>query len=440
MNPHTTERDAKILKNAHYPRSNNNKAKRLRMSLEDYLERKHFLLNQQGNAVVVIKDNYIADLENKIVEQRFDVEKQTGTITGVMSYEAQSPEDIIKEFKIDTTKWRLATYWNKKQPNGTYLVSANVAGKKVTDQDVIAEDMLAAIKSVFAAQDIRPYTYIQQESNDKSLMVYTSDKHIGAVVPDNALYVNTFNADAFADRMYQLLEEIFYLETIYGTFENIYIMDLGDALDGWNGMTTRTGHTLPQNMDNRKSFETYLRTHKDFFDNLLTSGVANNYFFKAVTNDNHSADFGYVTNRALEEYLNVKYPQVDTQIMSKFIEHFVQGKHTFVLNHGKDDCDMKHGLPLHLNDKTINFINNYLDENDINSKTSKVHFVKGDLHQDCSEGSTRFRYRNTCSMFGSSKWAMHNFLPQAPGVSFDIIENNTKRVFPYTLQLNATKS
>ena len=433
----TIEKDIKILKNIPYGRSNKNQADRLKMSLEDYLERKHFLLNQQSSNVSTIKDNYIATLEDKITEQSFNLEKGTGIVKGVLTTEPMSPNEIEIRFKIDTSKWKLSTYWNKAQPNGSYLVSANITLKKSSDREVVLEDAIAAVKAVFNSSAITPYTYMQGTSNKKSLMVYTSDKHVGAAVPENALYINIYNADSFAERMKKLSDEIFYLETIYGKFENIYILDLGDALDGWNGQTTRGGHHLPQNMSNRQSFEVYLKAHKDFFDQLVTAQIANHYHFKAVTCDNHSSDFGYITNRALEEYLNLKFPQMTTQILSRLMEHFVLGVHTFILAHGKDDQDMKFGMPLHLNDKTVNFIDNYIYQNDINPKTTTVHLIKGDLHQDCSESSTQFRYRNTSSMFGSSKWAFHNYLPQGPGVSFDIVEDNKERVFEYTLKFAA---
>ena len=45
---------------------------------------------------------------------------------------------------------------------------------------------------------------------------------------------------------------------MFGAFYSIYVCDLGDAVDGWNGYTTRGGHKLPQNMSNKEVFETYV--------------------------------------------------------------------------------------------------------------------------------------------------------------------------------------
>lgn len=444
--------DKQILKyidNVPY-KSISTQALKLGMTIEVFIERRDHLrrLKQLGTDVqrdILLEEKdsitmeYIAQLEDRITEQKFDMEKGTGTLTGVFSVEPMSPGEVEVYFKIaDMPGWKLSSYWNKAQHDGRFLVSANISQTKNTDVAVMQEDFLAAIREVFTDVKMKPYTVPYKKSNNKSLMVYTSDKHIGAYVPENGLYKNEYSADVFAKRMQLLLEEIFYQESIYGHFENIYILDLGDALDGWNAQTTRGGHRLPQNMNNRQCFDTYLRAHKYFFDTLLTSGIANKFHFKAVTNDNHSSDLAYMTTRALEEYLNLKFPQMTTKILNQFIEHFVMDKHTFIMCHGKDSEDMKHGLPLHLNDKTINFINNYIDYHKISTEDNTIHFIKGDLHQDTVESSTKFRYRNTSSMFGSSKWAMHNFLPQAPGVSFDVIENNTSRVYPYQMTFNAT--
>lgn len=763
------EVDAKILKNLIYGRSNKEAGKRVGLTAEQYKERKRVLLDQSKEEIISPKITG----ETKVFENKFDITKGTGTMSRIMSYEPMSAKEIEIAFKLDLNTWKLSTYWNKAQSNGTFLVSANVTLLKKDDPIVVIEDMRNSIKEVF--QDIvhTPLYFEFQPSNGKSLMVYTSDKHVGAYVPENGLYRNDYSAVSFEQRMRLLLKEIIYLQTIYGVFENIYILDLGDSLDGMDAQTTRKGHYLPQNMSNKEAYKTYLKVHKEFFDDLLQAKVANNIIFTAITNDNHcftedmeiltekgwkfyselkdddyvgtlniqsnvieyqiptkrtfnavhngvihnyknnyfvdfsvtekhrifhnrnlfdkskktfdfvysdellrggqinfkvggtnlhseyplsdniiklaawiatdgtckrfngvlcgydiyqvedklqlvtdildqeeicykvrpknqittsicgtvlveeqkqlytvsinkkhtgmekltqilqlipskhtlpkwlsqlskrqfdlylnsfidgdgtrkkgcpgsavvygvnlvldqlqilciknghranirkyrnshyrlnitfdtnqisfkpkkcitetlnytgytwcltvpnstlvvrkngkviiqgnSGDFGYMSNSSVEIYLNAKYPQVKTKLVTKFIDHFLVGNHTFVICHGKDDEDMKHGLPLHINDKVTNFIGYYLDYHKLDHNKSNIHFIKGDLHQNTSEEAAKFRYRNVTSMFGSSKWAMHNFIPQSPGVSFDIVENNTNRIFEYKMKFN----
>ena len=116
-------------------------------------------------------------------------------------------------------------------------------------------------------------------------------------------------------------------------------------------------------------------------------------------------DFGYATNIALEAILTHK--GVDCTIFDKFIGEFNVGDTTFVLCHGKDNKDMFKNLPLTLDVKTENFINEYLDNKQIFG--NKVVFVKGDLHQSATTYGRRFTYKSVGSLFGSSEWIHKNF-------------------------------
>lgn len=254
----------------------------------------------------------------------------------------------------------------------------------------------------------------------RGLFVNTADKHIGSSVPEYSLYDNDYTALSFEERMQGVVNLILKQYEVYGTFDTIFLNDLGDPLDGYNGYTTRRKHKLPQNMDNEEAFDTYLEVHKRFFDTLIHSEVANHYVFNAVTNDNHSGAFGYCAHRALETYLNVKYPQVQTFITKRFITHFHYGNHTIMLCHGKDSEDMNSGLPLHLDAKTDNYIGDYIKNYKLSGKN--LHFIKGDLHQAASQVGKTFRYRNCMSIFGASNWIQNNFGNTKPGISIDILD------------------
>lgn len=426
---HTPRTDAVILNDIKYGRGNKSGANRLNMTVDEYKTRKNYL---KGLSPMPPAEP-LSPIQDRILDNKVDLDKGTAVMTRILSYEPMSAKEIEVAFKIDLSKWRLSTYWNKAQKDGTFLVSANVTSLKKDDPKLVIEDIKSAINEVFNQIPIEPVLFSNPGTNGKSLMVYTSDKHIGAYVPENGLYRNDYSAVSFAERMTLLSQEIEYLRDLYGTFENIYILDLGDSMDGLDAQTTRKGHSLPQNMSNQAAFTTFLSVHKTFFDRVMHGKIAYKVHAISLINDNHAGDYGYMCNSAVEVYLNTKYPQVQTKIVTKLIDHFTVGGHTFVVTHGKDDEDMKHGLPLHINDKVVNFIGYYLDYHDIDHKSTKVHFIKGDLHQNTSEEASKFRYRNVTSMFGSSKWAMHNFVPQAPGVSFDIVEDETERIYEYKM-------
>lgn len=415
-------------------------AERLGISIEEFLFKKNQVL-REGFTVNQINDKlqkneYISQLEEKIIEFSENLENGTGNIKAVSLSEPQSAEDIEKLLKIDKNLWKLSTYWNKehKAPSGEryWIISAMVSKKK--DSEISIEDMQNSLDKVFQDKAYKPYRPTKTISNEKALFIYTSDKHIAASVDGNiAMFPNDYNGYSFEARLKRVLYEVQYLFMTFGKFEKIYIIDLGDRMDGLSGYTTRGGHKLPQNMSNRQAFETAISVEKEFYDMILQSEMANEYCVIANANSNHGGDFDYMVSRALEMYINLKYPDTETVIQEKFIDHITFGDHVILLTHGKDDADMKHGLPLHLNDKTENYINKYLMYHGINPEKCNVSLVKGDLHVDNSQTAYGFRYRNVLSLFGGSKWIGTNFGPTHPGCSFDIIEKESDRIFEHKI-------
>ena len=356
-----------------------------------------------------------------------NLDKGTLEISSVMSSEPRSPQEIIDIHKVDESIWKLSQYWSKEKSNG-WLVCAMFVQKKTGE--ITHEDLLNDLSTVLVTENIVPYIVVQQQSNKKALFVYLSDKHIGAMTKADAMYDNVYNRAVFRQRLTQVYTKILETVELVGTFEDIYICDLGDSMDGWNGYTTRGGHKLPQNMDNKEAFNTYLFEHKLFFDNLMRSGFSNNYHAVMQTNDNHSDSFGYVANQALKLYLETAYPGIQVQLMTKFLEHITYGLHTIILTHGKDSEDLKHGLPLQLTPKAENFLEKYINYHKIDTNYP-IHIIKGDLHAESQQVAYHFRYRNVLSMYGASKWIMNNFGPTHAGVSFDIYNKNSKGVYSF---------
>lgn len=396
-------------------------------------------LSGPGTGTIISKtQEHLCDVikqrKERVIEFKENIEAGTAEIKGIAFSEPRSPEEIIRVLKIDTNKWKLATYWNKEQKD-YWLVSAMVAAKKSTDISI--EDAEEIIKNVFVNNAFTPITSYPTITNKKALFVYISDRHVAAYVSDIAIYENKYDMMSYEARLGLVLHEMLYQAQLHGKFEDVFIIDLGDKMDGQHQMTTRGGHKLPQNMTDRQAFEVAVGVEKDWFDKVLTSDIANNYHVYQNANSNHGGDFDYMVNRALEIYLNARYPDVDTRIMQKFIEHLNYGVHTFLLTHGKDTEDMKHGLPLHMNDKTENYLRKYLEYHDINTKLKHVSVVKGDLHMATSQELYGFRYRNVLSLFGGSKWIGTNFGPNEPGCSFEVVDRDTSRIMegkvPFTI-------
>lgn len=267
--------------------------------------------------------------------------------------------------------------------------------------------------------DITPFKIKKQVvDKENALVVYLSDMHVGAKTEDS-IYQNEYNEKEFNKRLESVITEIANQYDKFGRFDKIVICNLGDSLDGYNGQTTRGGHQLPQNMDNRGQYNVYNIGMKRFFDTLHELDLANNINYLCVGDSNHDGDFGYFANKALEVYLNLVYPDMEVRIFEKFIETFEYGDHMFILSHGKDKEDKKHGFPLNLDNKTENYLNDFIFNNDINNKY--CHVVSGDLHQTSINYGKRFRYKKVSSLYGSSKWIHNNFGNTKAAIDYEIV-------------------
>lgn len=96
-----------------------------------------------------IKNQYISELEEqlesainqqreKVIEFKEDLDAGTAEIKGIAFTEPKSPEEIIRILKIDITKWKLSTYWNK-QHKDYWLVSAMVTQITKEPKDFLEE-------------------------------------------------------------------------------------------------------------------------------------------------------------------------------------------------------------------------------------------------------------------------------------------------------------
>lgn len=295
-------------------------------------------------------------------------------------------------------------------------------------KDIIETSISNVLKRFNSLKD--SYTITSDKSNKKALKVTISDDHVGLEPnPDNnSLFNYEYNADIY-DKSYQkVFDSIVKEYNTHGKFDLLLLDNLGDEQDGWNGLTTRGGHKLPQNMTNAEVFETCVDVKVKLITSLVKNNIANKIILRKVVNDNHSGDFGHTINIAVKKIINLLYSSdvVEVETLTKFLEHRIYGKHCFILTHGKDSKNMFKGLPLQLNDKTINYINDYI--NFYNIKSEFIHVEKGDLHQIGYNKCNTFDYRNFMSFAPPSSWVQHNFGDCYSGYSIQVIPKNTNEI------------
>ena len=283
-------------------------------------------------------------------------------------------------------------------------------------------------------KSIQPVNYkFQNTSNKKGLFIYGSDKHIGALTKENSVYTNKYDRDEIKSRLIEnTLHEIHNWINEFGPMDSLFIMDLGDSLDGFNQKTTgglrgTSSHTLPQQLNNREQHDLYVEINKELFDIIVQNEYAKEIYFVATSNSNHGGDFEYGAMKNLETYLNVKYPFIKTYVSDRPFNHFIYGTHCIIFGHGKDDEDMKNGLPLVLNDKVKNYISDYIRINNLSDYN--ITFVSGDLHQSAETYGDNFRYKKVLSQYGSSKWMHTNFGSGCAGLSSEVFSKNSNKIY-----------
>lgn len=235
-------------------------------------------------------------------------------------------------------------------------------------------------------------------------LVYT-DVHIGMEVNQNgySLYDGVWNEAEVEKRL-----EIMVSQTLINKqSDTLIIHELGDFMDGYDAVTTRGGHSLPQNMDNQKAFDVGLSFKIRLIDALIP------YYNKIecinICNDNHAGSFGYIVNSAFKAYIELKYENVKVVNQRKFIDHYIVENRCFILTHGKDDKNMKFGFKPHLDAVQIEKIKNYIDEYKLHNYT--IEFSKGDSHQLLLDftSSSAFEYQNFGAFSPPSDWVKTNF-------------------------------
>lgn len=322
--------------------------------------------------------------------------------------------EFLDEAGIDKDKVKSTKYWQTQKGEVRYSV--------VTKEDKEVLPSLEEVKQALGAV-VSPINYKSSYIvSNKVLVVYTTDKHVGAKTEVDSLYENNYNEKVFADRMSKVVAEIYDSYNRYGRFDKIIIMDLGDGLDGYNNLTTRGGHTLPQNMSNKEAFNTYIDVHKRFYRAIAELDMANFVSCYHLTDNNHGGEFDYFAVKCLGEYMNLAFPKVDFNICEKFLTIVEEDYFTLILTHGKDEKDMRNGLPLNLDARTESYLLDYAISNKLD--LNNLHVIKGDLHQSNSYMSKHFRYKNVPSIYGASKWVMTNFGNTKSGCSFDIFEED----------------
>jgi hypothetical protein len=125
--------------------------------------------------------------KSKVVEFKEDLDEGTAEIKGLSLNEPKSAEEIIEILKIDTTKWKLSSYWNKERHDGWYI-SAMVTAIKPEPKDILAQVIDGLYLKYQPQTDI---LFINNKFENNCVgVISTQDLHFGK--EDNLHIANDF--------------------------------------------------------------------------------------------------------------------------------------------------------------------------------------------------------------------------------------------------------
>lgn len=398
------------------------------------------------NSAVKDKPNFVATLSREEVEDLYGLytyyggsitARQVGKefvrftlpeikklfrVFGITKDSLWAPPHLLEELSLE----ELATYrMNLKEKAAFKYADSRMERdftsqiKKMAARINALEDRNALLADIVSATPELPkYTpspfAIKGDVN--AIMLHLADMHIGANVESGALYENEWNFDALIRRLDYVLDRLHTL----GPASELIINLLGDNIDGFDQLTARRDHILPQNMDNIQQCKSYLNAMHYFIDAVAQSNQYGHIRIYSVRCGNHDGDVAWLMNMVLFAQLARKYPSdyMQTELFDTFFGHYRVRDHHYVICHGKDAKFMKKGMPLNIDDKNKVMIYDWLSANGITG--NNIHIIKGDLHTENFNSSFCFDYRNVLSLFGASDYASYNFTRNQCGVSYDM--------------------
>lgn len=379
------------------------------------------LLNKEGavleNETTTDSVNYKNDKKKEV--RGFTAIAEDGSLMNIEQY--------CQFYGLDASKirsYKLITHSGVPYMNCVFYTAEEEA---VLDIDKHLEDVIQKYISPIKSE-VTKSTTSSDEWFDR--LVFT-DVHIAMDVNGNGdpLYDGKWDKEELMRRLDIMIQHT----KTYQKSNQLVISNLGDYMDGLGGQTTRKGHELPQNMNDKEAFDLGVEFSLKLVDSLVDDYESIQYNF--LVEDNHSGVFSYFVSQAIKGILEQRYPnKVSVKSQKKFIDHFKIGKHTIVETHGKDSESLKFGFRPHLDDKQAKKIDHYLKENGLYDG-NYIEFSKGDSHLGLFDDSTStdFQYYNYPAFSPPSNWVKSNFSNSKSGFRFFNIKKNenVKNHFPY---------
>ena len=328
----------------------------------------------------------------------------------VVSSKPLSPSEIDEYAQVDNITSRVASYWLKSSTKNTFTYAVQV--KRSLKNFYTMDELAKRLKEL--APEIEPVIFEQLDNpNDNVGLLCISDMHAGAKNSELNIHGISYSEEDLDLRLQLVAERVI---SSGKTYQTLIIANLGDSVDGWDGFTTRKGHSLGS-MSNKDQFDIYFRCMTKFYSTLFESGISDTFVVHNCLDSNHEGvDFGYICNKNVENVLSIKYPQVTFIQQHQFIGTLEVGSHVIAFAHGKDAKIMKYPMKKVLDDRLDLWATQYFHKAGYQDHFKTL--IKGDLHVFGVEQGKFGNYINVPSIYGTSDYISLNYGVTRPGALF----------------------
>lgn len=249
----------------------------------------------------------------------------------------------------------------------------------------------------------------------KIVIINIADLHVG-MNPNkdgNSIWDASWDRDDIMVAANNILKKIAYIIEVNGGCSSVVVNLNGDLVDGFDKLTTRGGHQLPQTMNNIQQNDVCLE-----FLCRITEGLksmAPKVFFKANSNSNHGGEFEHIILSHFRSIAKMKY-DVDVELTNKLaLGYMLPGTNKpIVIMHGKDQEFQSRPLPSHIEDKDdfkVEAIINAVHKN----RVLKPIIFKGDSHIFNHQEKKNYQWVACAACSPDSDWAKNNFYNNGKG-------------------------
>lgn len=362
----------------------------------------NFVKEQVGNSrnkkedISQLKEPKISTITSKDDKSTFTIDSPTPL----------QPEELAKLVGADGVNTRVDRAWLKSHKNSTWTYSILTVSQIKDFYNI--EEIGKKLSQILPKCETIKLAKVNTSTNHGLLTLNLADIHAGSLGNDKTPFPTMYTKQDMRDRLKTFVEKT-YEFTGAKKYEEVWLVNLGDALNGWDSQTTRKGHEVPS-LSNKDQFDIFLELMCEYYETIFNSNLTNKYKVINILNDNHiGSSLNYIVMKAIELYLSQKYPQVEFIQQWDFIKTYTFGKHMIALTHGKDEKVMKFPMKMVLDEKLDNWLNQYFLHQGATPITHHLSLIKGDLHSKNESYGKFGRYVNVPSVMGTSDYIALNY-------------------------------